>query len=107
MDRVGGQLKQPVHVDPGPPARADRERIRPQPGVPPHHLAPGGEVPEDVAVGDRRQRDQERAGGQRGGGGERGGAADQDLSVIARSYFVQGNQPIIFMSSITRPPQTW
>jgi hypothetical protein len=55
LDRVDGQLKQPVHVDPRPTRRAERERIAMQERAARDHFAPSREVPPNVAVRRRRQ----------------------------------------------------
>ena len=56
---IGAKLEQPVHVHPGPAGCAQGEWIETQECPLMQDLAPGSQVPVDVSVGDRAQRNHE------------------------------------------------
>ena len=123
VDGEGAELEEPVHVDPGPARGADRERIDAQKRSAPHDVAPGGQMPVDVTVGNRAERDEECArdhggedeqprrlpptlpGCRRGMIGQRAWGHAPSLHEGAIVYF-HGNQLLLCMSWITRAAQS-
>jgi len=59
VEGIGANLEQPVHVHPGRPAALSVKGSRRKQGPLMQDLAPGSQVPIDVSVGDRAQRNHE------------------------------------------------
>jgi hypothetical protein len=61
MQGEGGELKEPMHVEPRPPQRTHRKGIRPKERACPHHFSPSGQVPPNVSVSARSDAGTERS----------------------------------------------